>query len=107
MCLRKPLFSAPRKQIEATSNGGFASIELRYMKIADRRLRLYLDEHIKDILKPTEKNITSVIPDSEGITTLAVKEKSKSTTQVIIPHQAPIILQYEDEIRSASLLDLR
>ena len=73
MCIGKPLFSASRKQIEATSNGCFAIIELRYMKIADR-LRLYLEEHIKDILKPTEKNITSVIPDSEGITTLAVKE---------------------------------
>ena len=104
MCLGKPLFSALRKKIEATKEGYYSSTEIRYLNIADCRLKSYLQDHIYEIVRTNKGN--SINGDLSGITTLAIATKNSTTTRTIILYQAPLSLKYEEEISVALSLNL-
>ena len=110
MCLGKPLFSAPRLQIDAIKVGKFTSTHLRYMTRKDYKLKERLQQHMDIKDSEIANEMTSLITwnkDQDRITTLANVQNDITLTEDIILFIAPPKLKFEDSISSALLLDLR
>ena len=91
ICVGKPQYSGPTKQINATKDKKFA--HKRYMKKADRDLKLKLQ-----VFNDSEK---------DGIITLDNVQESNATPEAQIPAATPPINNmFEDDILSALSLDL-
>ena len=73
MCLGKPMFDAPRRQIDAIKKGKFEFGHLRSLKTIDYKLRIKLQEYSDKNERVIDNEMTSLIdvtPDLNGITTI-------------------------------------
>jgi len=63
VCIGKPHFSGPTKQLKAISTGAFASTSIRYLNASDTILRIKLQEHIDVVLNDQFRRIIQRDPD--------------------------------------------
>ena len=110
MCFGKPLFSAPRRQIDAIKNGKFALSSIRILNTIDYKLREQLQHHFDK--NPIELNnettsLFDINSDNGGITTIDNIQKNCTPASAIIPSTPRLSLKSGDLISAALSLDLR
>ena len=110
MCLGKPVFTGPMKQITAVRKCKYGICHLRYLLKADRDLRTALQSHIDMINTKKYDELFKV--NQEVITTLDNTSPNEESTEAAISASLPSIIQPPlstktgDEINSALSLDL-
>ena len=105
VCIGKPHFSGPTKQIKAISNGAFASASIRYMNASDTSLGIKLQEHIDVVLNDIFRNINS--RDKDRINTLATTKLPSAPSEAPIQPPPPSSTKISEDIDKALALDLR
>jgi len=63
ICIGKPHFSGPTKQLKAISGGAFASTRIRYLNASDTILRIKLQEHIDVVANDNFRRLSNRDPD--------------------------------------------
>ena len=105
VCLGKPHFSGPTKQIKATVNGLFSSTAIRYINSSDKRLRTKLQEHIDAIRNDIFR--TTYYRKQGRIITIDTTPNITALSEAPIQLQPPLSTKTSDAIDSALALDLR
>ena len=105
LCMGKPHFSGPVKQLYATTNGVFAFSSIRYMNASDTRLRTKLQEHIGVVINDNSSDIN--LRDQDRISNLDTTQNTSSSSEAPIQARPLILPKISDFINDALSLDLR
>ena len=110
MCLGKPIFDVPRRQIEAIKKGKFVFGHIRSLKTIDYKLRMKLQEYAEKneiVIRNEMTTLIEVNPDISGITTIDNVPNKSPTTLAILPSTSRLTEKNEHYISAVLLLDLR
>ena len=105
ICIGKPNFSGPTKQLKAISGGAFASTRIRYLNASDTILRMKLQEHIDVVANDNFRRLSNRDPDR--INTLGNTQNLLASAEATIQLQPPLSTKISDSIDRALALDLR
>ena len=105
ICIGKPHFSGPTKQLKAISCGAFASTSIRYLNASDTILRMKLQEHIDVVANDNFRRLSNRDPDR--INTLGNTQNLLASAEATIQPQPPLSTKISDSIDRALALDLR
>ena len=105
LCIGKPHFTGPNKQIKAKSNGAFASASMRYINASDTLLRVRLQEHMDAVSNHMFRNENS--RDKYRINTLATTILPSAPPEAPIQTSPQSNTKITNSIDEALSLDLR
>ena len=96
ICIGKPHFSGPTKQLKAISCGAFASTSIRYLNASDTILRMKLQEHIDVVLNDNFRRLIN--RDQDRINTLDNTQNILAPAEATIQPQPPLSTKISDSI---------